>query len=102
MPENLKYEWSRIPHFYRPYYVFSYSTGLLTAITIVNKILNRNLCSHIKFQNVMKSIAKLIETQFDLNYILPIIGELIDSFVSDHLIYIFIIYKCYHFNKYTT
>jgi oligoendopeptidase F len=39
LPENLKYEWSRIPHFYRPYYVFSYSTGLLTAITIVQKLL---------------------------------------------------------------
>ena len=57
---------------------------------IVNKILNRNLCNHIKFQNVMKSIAKLIETQFDLDYILPIIGELIDSFISEHLIYIFV------------
>ncbi len=40
LPENLKYEWSRIPHFYRPYYVFSYSTGLLTAITIARKLLN--------------------------------------------------------------
>ena len=39
LPENLKYEWSRIPHFYRPYYVFSYSTGLLTAITIAQKLL---------------------------------------------------------------
>ncbi len=58
-------------------------------MTIVNKILNRHLVSKIKFQQVMKSIAKLIETQFDLDYILPIIGELIDRFVSDHLIYIF-------------
>lgn len=40
LPENLKYEWSRIPHFYRPYYVFCYSTGLLTAISIAQKILN--------------------------------------------------------------
>lgn len=39
LPENLKYEWSRIPHFYRPYYVFTYSTGLLTAITIAQKLL---------------------------------------------------------------
>ena len=58
-------------------------------ITIVNKILNRHLQSNIKFQHVMKSIAKLIETQFELEYILPIIGELIDRFVSEHLIYIF-------------
>ena len=40
MPENLQYEWSRIPHFYRPYYVFTYSTGLLTAITIAQKLLS--------------------------------------------------------------
>lgn len=40
LPDELKFEWSRIPHFYRPYYVFSYSTGLLTAITIAQRILN--------------------------------------------------------------
>ena len=57
---------------------------------IINKILNRHLCANIKFQQIMKSIAKLIENQFELEYILPIIGELIDSFVTDHLIYIFI------------
>lgn len=56
---------------------------------VVNKILNRHLYANIKFQQVMKSIAKLIETQFELDYILPIIGELIDRFVCDHLIYIF-------------
>lgn len=56
---------------------------------VVNKILNRHLCANIKFQQVMKSIAKLIETQYELEYILPIIGELIDRFVSEHLIYIF-------------
>ena len=37
----------------------------------------------------MKNIAKLIETQYDLAYILPIIGEMVDKFVADHLIYIF-------------
>lgn len=57
---------------------------------IVNKILNQKLYVQIKFQKVMKSIAKLIENQFELNYILPIIGELIDSFVLEHLIYIFV------------
>ena len=57
--------------------------------TIVNKILNQKLCVQIKFQKVMRSIAKLIENQFELNYILPIIGELIDGFVQEHLIYIF-------------
>lgn len=39
LPENLKYEWSRIPHFYNSFYVYSYSTGLITAINIVSRIL---------------------------------------------------------------
>lgn len=40
LPDELKYEWSRIPHFYRPYYVYSYSTGMLTGITIADKLLH--------------------------------------------------------------
>ncbi len=39
LPDELKYEWSRIPHFYRPYYVYSYSTGMLTGITIASRLL---------------------------------------------------------------
>ncbi len=39
LPKELQYEWSRIPHFYSPYYVYAYSTGLITAINIVSKIL---------------------------------------------------------------
>lgn len=36
-----KFEWSRIPHFYRPYYVYKYSTGFISACTIANKILSK-------------------------------------------------------------
>ncbi len=39
LPKELAYEWSRIPHFYNSFYVYSYSTGLITAISIVSKIL---------------------------------------------------------------
>lgn len=43
VPENVKYVWSRIPHLYRPFYVYSYSTGMITAIAIVSKLLsNKN------------------------------------------------------------
>lgn len=56
---------------------------------VINKILNNRLVITINFHNAMKNIAKLIETQYDLTYILPIIGELLDKFVSEHLIYIF-------------
>ena len=51
LPKNLQYEWSRIPHFYSPYYVYCYSTGLITAITIATRILKDNSYSkeYIKF-----------------------------------------------------
>ena len=39
LPKNLQYEWSRIPHFYNSFYVYSYSTGLITAICIANRLL---------------------------------------------------------------
>lgn len=37
---QIEYEWLRIPHFYRSYYVYKYSTGLVSALNIANKILN--------------------------------------------------------------
>ncbi len=40
IPEELKFEWERIPHFFNAYYVYSYSTGLITAITLAYKLLN--------------------------------------------------------------
>ena len=38
--EDIKYEWARIPHFYRCFYVYKYSTGITSAIVIANKILS--------------------------------------------------------------
>lgn len=38
--ENSKYTWSRIPHFYRCFYVYKYATGITSAIVIANKILS--------------------------------------------------------------
>ncbi len=37
--DNIKYEWARIPHFYRAFYVYKYSTGIISAMAIVNRIL---------------------------------------------------------------
>ena len=33
-------EWARIPHFYRAFYVYQYSTGFCSAVTIADRILN--------------------------------------------------------------
>ncbi|MBR5128928.1 MAG: oligoendopeptidase F [Firmicutes bacterium] len=38
--EYIKYEWSRIPHFYRGFYVYQYATGYSAATAISSKILN--------------------------------------------------------------
>ena len=39
LPEELKYEWSRIPHFYNAFYVYKYATGYVSALCIVQKLL---------------------------------------------------------------
>ena len=36
----IKYEWSRIPHFYTPFYVYKYATGFCAALAIASDILN--------------------------------------------------------------
>lgn len=37
--DEMKYEWARIPHFYRSFYVYKYATGLICAIKISNALL---------------------------------------------------------------
>lgn len=37
--DYIKYEWARIPHFYRAYYVYQYATGFSAATAISKKIL---------------------------------------------------------------
>lgn len=38
--EDIQVEWSRIPHFYRAFYVYVYATGLCAAISLSERILN--------------------------------------------------------------
>lgn len=37
--EDIAYEWARIPHFYTSFYVYKYATGIISAISIVKRIL---------------------------------------------------------------
>jgi len=37
--EEIQYEWARIPHFYRNFYVYKYATGLTSAVSIAKAIL---------------------------------------------------------------
>ena len=38
--DEVQYEWARIPHFYRPFYVYKYATGYSTAVALSEAILN--------------------------------------------------------------
>ena len=62
----------------------------LISLKIQNSILAEQMQKNIDFHRSMKDIAKIIETQYELNYIIPMIGEMIDRFVSNHLIYVFL------------
>ena len=60
------------------------------SIKLENIILNSKFTKNMNFNNAMKNIAKIIETQYELNFIIPIIGEILDTFIENHLIYIFL------------
>lgn len=38
--KEISWEWARIPHFYNAFYVYKYATGIISAITIAERILN--------------------------------------------------------------
>ena len=38
--DEIKYEWARVPHFYRAFYVYKYATGIISAVCIAEKILS--------------------------------------------------------------
>lgn len=60
------------------------------SLKIQNIILAEKMQKSVDFHDSMKNIAKIIESQYELNYIIPLIGEMIDKFISNHLIYIFL------------
>ncbi len=62
------------------------------SLKLQNILLNEQSKINVEFHDSMKNIAKIIETQYELNYIVPIIGEMLDRFITDHLIYVFL--KC--------
>ena len=53
--EYIKYEWSRIPHFYRGFYVYQYATGYSAATAISSKILNEGEVARDNYIEFLKS-----------------------------------------------
>ncbi|MGN0771622.1 MAG: oligoendopeptidase F [Christensenellales bacterium] len=50
----IRYEWARIPHFYRSFYVYKYATGLISAVCIADDILNKG---EVAVQNYKKFLS---------------------------------------------
>ena len=40
LTKETQFEWARIPHFFRSFYVYKYATGLISALNIVSRILS--------------------------------------------------------------
>ncbi len=64
--------------------------GTQISLKLQNIVLNEQSQINVEFHDSMKNIAKIIETQYEINYIVPLIGEMLDRFISDHLIYVFL------------
>ena len=52
--DNIKYEWARIPHFYTPFYVYKYATGVSCAVIIAKNILENTPGYVDKYINMLK------------------------------------------------
>jgi len=60
------------------------------SLKIQNIKLSEKMQKNINFHETMKNIAKIIESQYELHYIIPIIGEMLDKFFENYLIYLFL------------
>ena len=52
--KEIKYEWARIPHFYTDFYVYKYSTGISSAISIASNILKQGEPFVKRYINMLK------------------------------------------------
>lgn len=69
IPE-IKYEWSRIPHFYNSFYVYKYAIGMISAVYLVEKIIPQTperYISFLKSGSTKPPIELLFDAGVDLN-----------------------------------
>ena len=55
LDDSIRYEWMRISHFYRPFYVYKYATGLVSALCIVSDILSKKEGFPLKYLTFLRS-----------------------------------------------
>lgn len=90
--EEIELEWSRIPHFYTPFYVYQYATGFAAAVTISGKILEEGkpaVEGYMEFLKsgssdypieVLKKAGVDMESPEAVEGALEVFGELLDEF----------------------
>lgn len=76
--------------FTKDYFSLLNISSKLISGAVSNYLLNEQMDISLNFYKAMKDIAKIIESQYELSYIIPLIGEMIDRFLPSHLVYIFI------------
>ena len=85
LDEAIKYECLRIPHFYSPFYVYKYATGLSIASYIAENIINKTPGFKEKYLEFLKSSGR----DYPLE-VLKIIGiDLTDTKVFDEAMKVF-------------
>lgn len=89
--EEIRYEWSRIPHFYYNFYVFQYATGFSAAIALSQKILNEGKPAVDQYLNFLSGgcskdpVSLLKDAGVDMNTAQPVndalelFGQLIEE-----------------------
>lgn len=55
---EIAYEWARIPHFYRAFYVYKYATGIISAISFADKILTEGESAVKNYKEFLSSGGK--------------------------------------------
>lgn len=51
----IRYEWARIPHFYNSFYVYKYATGITTAVSIANNLLEQGAPYFAKYKKFLSA-----------------------------------------------
>jgi len=84
--KEVKYEWSRIPHFYNEFYVYKYATGFISAINIVKNLISGKISveDYKRFlssgcTDIPTELLKIVKVNFDTEEPFKIAFEFIEE-----------------------
>ena len=89
--DEIKYEWSRIPHFYNEFYVYQYATGFSAAIALSKRIMElgkESVDDYMKFLTggsskdpieLLKMAGVDMSTSAPIDAAMEMFGELVDE-----------------------